>query len=175
VIDLYRKSLTNALTIARYTYDGIHPNSMGYMMLGNQIASEISNMACVFDGFNTVWTDTILTLNGQMYDIAVSAGYKYKMVMNLNGTLYLYYDNEPLKVHKDAYRECFYSDCYRAKNTNGVFREVANIINGVNQTLLDDGYRKMNKDRQLSDYVISNHNLMYWGTDEVAVYGSEVE
>lgn len=173
VIDLYRKSMLNALTTARYTYDGIHPNSMGYMMIGNQCASEIGLMACVFNGLNEIWTDTILNLDGNMYDISVSARYKYKMVMNLNDTLYLYFDNEPLKVHKDAYRECFYSDCYRAKNVNGVFGEVTNIIDGVNQTELTDGYIKMNKDRQLSNYVISNHDLLYWGTDEVAIYSSE--
>ena len=169
MVDAYRESCLNALTVAQYTYDGLHPNAMGHMMLGNLIASEISNMACVFDGSGAAWTDTVLNVNGQLYDISVSAGHKYKMVMNLSGTLYLYFDNEPLKIHKEAYRECFYSDCYRAKNTNNVFGEVSNIITGVNQTVLDDGYRKMNKDRQLSDYVVSNHDLLYWGTDEVAV------
>lgn len=175
VVDLYRKSPFNALTISQYTYDNLHPNAMGYMMLGNLIASEIGNMACVFSGSNAVWTDTTLTLNGQVYDISVSAGYTYKMVMNLNGTLYLYYDNEPLKVYKGSNRECFYSDCYRTKNNNGVFGEIENIIGGVNQTQLSDGYKIMNKDRTLDQYVISNHDLLYWGSDEIAVYGSGVK
>lgn len=49
VCDWYRESGFNALTLSQYTTDGLHPNALGYVVLGNLTASAVADMYCNFE------------------------------------------------------------------------------------------------------------------------------
>lgn len=124
---------------------------------------------------DTTGDSSVAIINGVAYDISVADEYTYKMIMELNGSYYLYYSQSPLYINAAdadnyAYAETFKNNGYtlRSNCSDVTFAEGASYNIGV---AVDDGsgYSISNKVRSLDSYVWTSHDLLYWGTDTIAV------
>lgn len=103
------------------------------------------------------------------YNLDNAKAYKYKMIMNLGGTYYLYYSNSPLCIYQEGekYAEAYANDIKRCVTTTTEAGEVSSALYSVS---LDDEYSRFGSlNRTLSQFVWANHDLLKYGTDTVLV------
>lgn len=82
VCDWYRTSGINARTLDTYTVDGLHPNALGYIVLGNIAASAVENMYC---GYSDVGLYTLEPVEPEYeYGFIVKATGELKTTGQLN-------------------------------------------------------------------------------------------
>lgn len=192
VCDLYRNSGFNALTFGTYTTDGLHPSEIGFIKIGEVISSVLNNMysTTIIIGGGTDSGDSgdsggnndtptpdnnIATINGIDYDISVASEYAYKMIMLLSDKYYLHYSNSPFYIYdKSANGEVFQLDTYRATNEGQTFPEPQLLsTNNYGTEITDgDGYKRSTRTRALSNYVWTNADILYWGTEDIAIVSS---
>lgn len=101
VCNWYTQSGVNAFTLASYTRDGLHPNELGYTLLGNLTSAYVRDMYCNIDGDNG-WSGkkfiafgTSITAGGNKYleiikekngfETFVNAGASGKSMAGTNG------------------------------------------------------------------------------------------
>lgn len=127
-------------------------------------------------GSNTPDINTnIATIDGVDYDISVASKYAYKMIMLLSDTYYLHYSNNPFYLYNaSTYSEVFNADAYRATNNEQTFSEGQLLITNNYGTEIADsnGYRRSTRNRTLANYVWTNADILYWGTENVAINSS---
>lgn len=103
------------------------------------------------------------------YNLDNAKAYKYKMIMNLGGTYYLYYSNSSLCIYQEGekYAEAYSNDIKRCVTTMTEAGEVSSTLYSVS---LDDEYSRFGSlNRTLSQFVWSNHDLKGYGTDTILV------
>ena len=103
------------------------------------------------------------------YNLDSASAYKYKMIMLLSGTYYLYCSNNPILIYQsgEKYAEAYTSDLRRCTTSE---TESGTLSSMNYNTVLDDKYSHFGSvNRDLSAFVWSNHDLKKYGTDEVLV------
>lgn len=103
------------------------------------------------------------------YNLDNAKAYKYKMIMNLSGTYYLYYSNSPLCIYQEGekYAEAYAKDVKRCVTTTTEAGEVSSALYSVS---LDDEYSRFGSlNRTLSQFVWANHDLKKYSTNTVLV------
>lgn len=173
VCDIFRNSCFNIKNIASYTEDGTHPNAKGYTVIGKYISSVILN------GFSGSVCDlkehsTSLLIGDTIYDISCGKTEEFKLVMQINGTNYMFHSHCPLFLHLDG------DNCYEVLNTACTVRATADaqtkIFNSGDglwelsaMTQMDDIYHRVNSPRSLSSFIMANYDVKLWGTDTVLI------
>lgn len=190
VCDLYRNSGINALTLSTYTTDGLHLGNKGNVRVGNVIAAVLNNMYSNTviihnnnngnsgdngdngEGNEPTVTPTVIKIDDTEYDISVANDYAYKMIMSISNKYYLYYSNSPFYIYDNVnnYETFNKNDTYRATASNSVFTSPTAMGSGGTQITDSDGYKYLhNTVRTLDQYVWTNADIKYWGTEDVAV------
>ncbi len=103
------------------------------------------------------------------YNLDSAKSYKYKMIMNLGGTYYLYCSNSPMCIYKsgEKYSEAYAKDVQMCTTTE---TESDTLAGMTYSTELDDEYSRFGSvNRTLSQFVWSNHDLILYGADTVLV------
>ncbi len=142
---------------------------------GNALFGESKNMA-ILEG--TKLLDSTAPVNTLQledekckYCLDAVSKYTYKMILKINDTYYLYASNSPIYICADGdnYHEvCMKYKAKRCITTESLNGELSDapVYTIINETL-QYGYGYGN--RQLSQFVWSNHDLYEYGTDTVLV------
>lgn len=166
VCDLYRNSGINTMNIDTYTVDGLHPNAAGYDLIGKCAAGVINSMAAG-NALPIPNVDEDILLGDDYYDISESVESKYKIVMAISGTYYLYSSHMPLWVYKDGenYHEVLdITMTERLSAENKIFGN-GTSLNSEGTTALDSIFRYMNGARTIDQFICANHDIYIWGTN----------
>lgn len=118
-----------------------------------------------------------VTIDGTEYDTSVASGYSHKMILLLSGNHYLYYSNSPFYVENgnttkpNARLEVFASDAIRSTASGNAFSDGTQLSSSSDLRDMGDGYYSLvaTTSRTLNQYVWTDHDLYYWGTEDIAV------
>lgn len=165
VCDLYRNSGINTLNLDTYTVDGLHPNAAGYELIGKCAAGVINGMTAG-SMLAVPNVDKDILLGEDYYDISASAECKYKMIVLLSGTYYLYQSHMPIWIYKtgeDYHETIDITMTSRLSAADGVFGNPA-WLNSDGTVELDDIFRFMSGARTIDQFICANHDVYLWGT-----------
>lgn len=167
VCDLYRNGGINIVNIDTFTVDGLHPNSIGYELIGKCV-SGIINSANAGSIVNTPNIDGEIQIDGEWYDITETAKCKYKMIIKISGEYYLYQSHMPIWIYSDgeAYYEAFDATmASRLTVSDGKFTNPQGFqLTGLTQ--LDDIFYRTNSARTINQFIAANHDVYIYGTNQ---------
>lgn len=166
VCDLYRNSGINTLNLDTYTVDGLHPNAAGYELIGKCAAGVINGMTAG-SMLAVPNVDEDILLGEDYYDISASAECKYKMIVLLSETYYLYQSHMPIwicKTGEDYHEAIDITMTSRLSASDGVFGNPT-WLNSDGTVELDDIFRYMSGARTIDQFICANHDIYLWGTN----------
>lgn len=188
VVDTYRNSGISPLNASVYLEDdGSHLNSKGYEVFGQTIAGVMkSHHGAVLNYEDDIKEveDTVM-IDGERYDVSNSTGFEYKMILNLDGTPYLYSSHAPMYFHdvgNGKYVEAFvmYYTTRAKKNTDSNSFEKLKTLTTTTQNPIHLQTLRLNTTgyyawpgatRNLDGLILAaNHDIKLWGSDEVLFY-----
>ena len=110
--------------------------------------------------------DEDILLGEDYYDISASAECKYKMIVLLSGTYYLYQSHMPIwicKTGEDYHEAIDITMTSRLSASDRVFGNPT-WLNSDGTVELDDIFRFMSGARTIDQFICANHDVYLWGT-----------
>ena len=165
VCDLYRNSGINTLNLSAYTVDGLHPNEAGYDLIGKCVAGVINSMTAG-SMLAIPNVDGDILLGADYYDISASKESKYKIVMQISGTYYLYHSHMPFWVYKEGENYHEVLDITMTARLSAENKTFGNEtwLNEAGSTALNSIFRYINGARTIDQFICANHDVYLWGT-----------